>query len=464
MVQKILSYIKKNNLMQDNDKIIVGVSGGADSVCLLFVLMELKKQMSLEIVVVHVEHGVRDKAGKEDADFVKRICKEYNLPYRKYSYDVPDIAKRKKISVEEAGRDVRYQSFYHSLKECKAQKIAVAHNQNDNAETILLNLFRGSGMKGISGIPPRRNEIIRPLLCLEREEIESYLNIKKLSYRTDSTNFEDHYTRNKIRLHLLPYVKENINPKVVRHISEMACYVSETEEFLEKITDEAYKRCVKEKENQRVIEIEELVKEEIIIQTYIVRLCIKSMVHRLKDITGKHIKELLELKEKEVGKQVSLPYFLIGKRGYENIFIEYEKKKKMVLQDTINIKVPGNYIWGTNGLQIEFSLHKGQESEIILEKPYTKWFDYDKIISNLQLRTRKTGDYIQNHSSGGTKKLKDYFIDQKIPREERDEILLLADGSNILWIVGHRMSEGYKITENTRNILKVKVNGGKKDV
>ena len=191
MIQKILKFITENDMLKANDRVIVGVSGGADSVCLLFTLMEIRREIPLTLAAVHVEHGIRGEDAKEDARYVQRLCQEYDIPFRKYCYRVAEIARERKQSVEEAGRELRYQAFEEACREYHANKIAVAHHMDDDAETVLLNLFRGSGLKGLAGIPAVRGKIIRPLLCVSRQEIEQYLTEHGIAYRTDATNLTE---------------------------------------------------------------------------------------------------------------------------------------------------------------------------------------------------------------------------------------------------------------------------------
>ena len=204
MLDKVITYIEENELIQKKDRIVVGVSGGADSVCLFSVLLELQKKYELELFVVHVHHGIRGEEADKDEQFVENLAKKHQIPYYCFWKNIPVLSKKRGLTEEEAGRIVRYEAFYEVLKKVNATKIAVAHNQNDCAETVLFQLFRGSGLKGMCGIFPKRDEIIRPLLGVDRKAIEAYLMQKGQAYCTDRTNLEEEYTRNKIRLSILP--------------------------------------------------------------------------------------------------------------------------------------------------------------------------------------------------------------------------------------------------------------------
>lgn len=467
MINKILDYIKENRMLNTGDKVVLGVSGGADSVCLFFVFLELKKIYDLELYVVHVNHGLRGEDALKDARYVEELCISHGVQFILVNENVKEIGKREGISLEEAGRNVRYESFYKALNDYKASKIAIAHNSDDRAETVLFNLFRGTGLKGLTGISPMRGCIIRPLLCISREEIENYLKERKIAFCTDLTNLETDYTRNKIRLKVLPYVRENINGKAKEHIIHTSVMIDETLSYIEKNADESMKRAVKKKNGQYLIHVDEFAHEDIVIQKLIVRKIIENLAGRLKDITNEHITMILSLISKGVGKRVNLPYSIVAKKGYEDISIFISPSGNHIIEGNSRetpvskeIIIPGEYDIEEKGICFSFSLMKYKKNLIIPQNGCTKWFDYDKINNTVTLRTKKEGDYLQIDQKGNTKKLKNFFIDKKIPREERENLLLLADGNHIMWVIGERISEAYKIDESTKNILIVKLHGG----
>lgn len=460
MVNKVLQFIEEKKMLLPNDSVIVGVSGGADSVCLLNILIMMKDIIPITVYVVHIEHGIRGLESIEDANYVESLADKYNLGFKKFSYDVQAEASNACLGMEEMGRILRYQSFHTALQEFNCNKIAVAHNKNDNVETSLLNLFRGSGLKGLSGIPPVRDNIIRPLMCVERKEIEAWLKKHEIEYRTDKTNLEDEYTRNKIRLNIIPYLQENINRQVITHIDNTSKIIYEAWEYLEEETDKVYSRCVESKDQSNIVKITAFMNESEIIKKNIIRKCISNYEIGLKDITNAHVESILALISNHVGKSINLPNNLKVKRSYNEIIFENYSKDKIILnEETINIKVPGMYMF--KGNLFVFSLEEYEKNQIIPEKMYTKWLDYDKIRGDLQLRTRETGDYLEVNSLGGTKKLKSYFIDEKIEKDRRDSIPLLIVNNHAVWVVGYRISEKYKVNNHTKRVLKVQVNGGK---
>lgn len=472
MVGKVYDYIKANNLIEDGDRILIGVSGGPDSVCLMQILADIFKDTGVKLFAVHVNHGIRGAEADKDQAFVKEMCNNLGIPFSAYRYDVKSIANSEGLSEEEAGRKVRYKAFFDASVKYKCNKVAIAHNKNDSAETILFNLFRGSKMKGLTGIKPAAVmktdagsiTVIRPLLAVTREEIEAYLSGKNLPYQSDSTNFQNIYTRNKIRNVILDYAKKEINSNAIEHIAKAGEYLSEAQEFIEKCTEKRYEALVREKQGFYEFDANELGKEEVIIQKGIVRKIFEGLAGKLKDIEAKHVKEVLSLGEKQVGKEIHLPYGMIAVKKYGIISIgksvEPERKKQAIKPvDDADIKIPGRTYLKPYGIYIETEVIESKKNKTFPKNSCMKWFDYDKIENTLKLRTRKAGDYLQINSQGGRKKLKDYFIDLKVPKEERDQILLVADGSHILWILGEdsRISEKYKISDQTNKILIIKL-------
>ena len=445
MINKVRSYIKSKGMLKQGDKVIVGVSGGADSVCLLLVLLHLKEEFKIEIEAVHVHHGLRGIQADEDAQYVQNLCEVNGVFCHIFHRNLKELSKANGWSEEEAGRKLRYQCFYEVLEQRGGNKIAVAHHKEDSAETILFHLFRGSGLKGLAGIQGVRDQIIRPLLCCGRDEIEEYLSEKEISYQTDVTNLTDDYTRNKIRNYMLPYAKREINDGALENILHAGEIISEADEYFEEIANKFYGKYVREKEAAICIEIESLKELKPILQGYVFRRGLQAINKNLKDFTRIHFDSMKDLLEKEVGKQINLPYGLIARRDYEELVIEKETN----YGKNINVRMP----------ELLFTDFPYQDSEEIPKKRYTKWFDCDKIKGTLIVRTREEGDYIEI-SPGQRKKLKNYMIDCKIPRKERDTLPLLAEEHHILWIIGYRTSEGYKVTKETKNILQVKYDGG----
>lgn len=472
MIQRAWDYIKLNMMIEKGDRIVVGVSGGADSVCLLYVLLRVCNEMEATIVVVHVNHGIRGEEADQDELYVKELCRRWNLEYYSYSYLVKEIAKELSLSEEEAGRKVRYEAFMETCLKKECNKIAIAHNKNDNAETMLFHLFRGSGMRGMSGIEPRRMlrseigevTVIRPLLFAERKEIEEYLSQEGIEYRIDSTNLTEDYTRNKIRNRILAYAVSEINSGAVHNIGETAAQLREASQYIESNVNKRYMKLVKQEGEVFCVSANALQLEEPIIQKGIIMQILERLAGKRKDMESKHVEAVRSLLDKQVGKIVHLPYSMIAEREYEEIRFYCNEINEKSLGESerlrpVQITIPGRVYLPQFGKVVETELISYKKNECIPKSSCIKWFDYDKIENAVEIRTRKEGDFLQINAFGGRKKLKDYFIDNKIPKKLRDSQLLITDGNHVMWIpgIGERMSEKYKVEDSTTKILLMKM-------
>ncbi|MCM1567955.1 MAG: tRNA lysidine(34) synthetase TilS [Roseburia sp.] len=471
-------------MLKPQDIVVAGISGGADSVCLLFLLLAYARRTAITIAVVHVNHGIRKEAF-QDAEYVEKLCREQGLAFYLREADVPGRAYAEGLSEEEAGRKVRYEAFFEVAAQLSAEngrpvKIAVAHHAGDRAETMLFHLFRGSGLKGLGSIRPVRDAVIRPLLCLEREEIEAYLQACNRSFCRDSTNEKDDYTRNRIRHHILPYAEEHISRGVIRHLCQSAELLAETEDYLSRQTDRALKECIQESgqtdgakisDRKVILRIQPFLALPVILQKRALLYMLQQLSPGQKDIAYIHVTSLQGLFTGESGKGLNFPFGIIARREYENVILEVCKECREA--EDLQLLVDGAEL-SKNPLQLSFQgrifvfrLLEGQElmkkNRNIPQNKYTKWFDYDKIKESLILRTRQTGDYLTIRGKDGSichKSLKNYMITEKIPRQERTTIPLLAAGSHVLWLAGYRISEAVKINENTNRILQVQLMEG----
>ena len=369
MYHKVKAYIEKYHMLDEKDKVIVGVSGGADSICLLFMLIELKKEMGLSVEAVHVHHGLREETADADAAYVKKVCKELGIEFRLFYEDVKSFALHNKMSEEEAGRYVRRRIFKEVLKEAGGTKIALAHHQNDNAETLLWNLCRGCSLKGMGGIAPVDGVFIRPLLCLKREEIESYLVNRGISYCTDETNLEDSHTRNRIRNHVIPYLEEQVNERAVSHMSETMEQMRQLWKYVESETTRYAARCIKVSKDQtrRVLLKQEFILVPEALRSYVLHECICQAAGGRKDIESVHTKMLSELLDNQVGRQARLPYGIVAVRSYEGIELRRESERRPKDQNLTD--------QNPEGLMKMRTLKRTPGKVIFPENPYTKWFD-----------------------------------------------------------------------------------------
>ena len=455
MIKKIEAYMEQHHMIEEGDVIIAGVSGGADSVCLFYILEKYCKQKHAQLEVVHVNHGIREDAAC-DAEYVRRLCENAGVMFHLYEKDIPTLAQQWGVGSEEAGRRVRYEAFEEVRSEFGEKgKIAVAHNRNDQAETTLFHLLRGSGLTGLSGILPVRDRIIRPLLCVERKEIEAFLTENEKKWCIDFTNGENTYTRNKLRNVVFPYVEKEICAQSVSHIASAAEELAQVREYVEDMTAEAEKKVLFKENNAVRIQVDAFKSLHSVIQKQLLLKALAYLVPSRKDFGSVHIYDLLGLFEKDSGKQLHLPYKLTALREFDRVSIgrfEVEPNSKW----SAVAPLPGK-IELESGKYMEFTVFSADKLERIEQKTYTKWFDYDKIVNRLIVRKREAGDYLTINAQGAHKTIKEYFIEEKVPRTERDSRILLADGQHILWVIGMRISEAYKVTEHTKTVLQVAI-------
>ena len=464
--QKIRNFVINNDVIVRGDRIVVGVSGGADSICLLAWLNSIRKDFDLYICAVHVHHGIRGEEADRDMRFTQELCDKFDIPCEVRRYDVLKYAAENNMTTEEAGRKLRYQAFEEIKKERGCNKIAVAHHQDDSVETILFNLIRGSGARGLRGIVPVSEVVVRPLLVLSRAEIETYLLENNISWCTDSTNLMEDYSRNKIRNTIIPALKE-INERAAVHILESSIIIGDMYKYVLSEAQKSFFDISRVNGNAVVLPVKEMLAEEPVIRREVIRIAIESLVHTLKDITSKHIYGIELLLFGQSGRFQMLPYGIMVVREQADLKIYKENCVateccEQMTETEIDVTANGVYEmpFGMGRFSVELL---PENTEVFdentlknMENMYTKRMDCDKIKGALLLRTRRSGDYLMVNSGQSRKKLKEYFIEQKIPVTQRDKVLLLADGSHVLWVLGYRMSDGCKITENTTRQIEFK--------
>ena len=454
----MFSYIRKHHMLQPGDRVVLGVSGGADSVCLLFVLARWARLNPLELAVVHVNHGIRQEAA-QDARYVQSLCEELGVPFYLHETDVRSLARERKLSEEEAGRQVRYEAFRRVMEEQSMNRIAVAHNAQDRSETMLFHLFRGTGLRGLSGIRPKPTQsLIRPLLCLSRSEIEGYLRERGITWREDATNDKDDYTRNRIRHHILPYAEQEICAGAVEHMNHTADLLEELEDYVQRQLQEAGSRC-EDRHMQGAalrIKVEPFLQEDVFIQKQLIHTWLKQRAPGQKDISRVHVEAVWELFVRSGNRRIELPHDMRAGRLYDRVVLwchrgQQETEDAMTYWSLPEEKQQGEFL---------FQIFPYKKDRKVPENQYTKWFDYDKINESMEIRTRQTGDYLTIRLDGHRvvhKSLKDYMVTEKIPAYERDRIRLLAVGSHVVWLPGYRISEEFKVSENTKQVLQVQL-------
>ena len=458
-IDKIKAVIKDNELIKEGERVVVGVSGGADSVCLLLVLKEI---MPLEcITAVHINHGIRGDEAARDEDFVLQLCKRQGIRLEIRRLDVPLFARENKISEEEAGRVLRYRVFEEIRLLYKADKIAVAHNLNDVAETFLMNLSRGSGITGLTGIKLRSGVLIRPLIKTSRAEIEEIVTYLGESFITDSTNNSLIYTRNRIRKRVIPELEE-VNERAVSHINDACERLEKIEGYIIKEAAKAYKSYVT-KGKDIFISNEILTLDEVIIEE-VLHKALSEAAGRARDIGSVHISYLLELFSKQVGREIDLPYQVRAFREYKGIRLKGSANKSesgestQVLPELLlhTEDVEGISTVASEEDNIRLTFEDGSVKNLS-QNSCIRWFDYDKIAENVMVRFKEEGDFLVISPEGDKKKLKKYFVDSKIPSDKRGGIPLVASGNEVLWVVGYRTGESARITKSTKKLLKIEI-------
>lgn len=464
MVQKVRDYIQQFHMISEKDQIVVGLSGGADSVCLFHILCSLKDELDFSLEAVHIHHGIRQESD-EEADFVKKLCSRQHISCRIHKIDVPTYQKEQHIGMEEAARILRYQIFEEEIRSGK--KIALAHHKNDQAETVLFHLFRGSGIRGLKGMVPVRDQYIRPILCLSRNEIENYLQKKGISFVTDQSNFDVTYSRNRIRHDILP-VAEEICEGAIQHICNSAQNVNEAMDYLEDEIQKAYHSLVAEKngcltaDKDRLFCMHPYLRSEIILKMLFI------LSGKQKDISKVHVDSIVRLMKGQSGREVHLIYGMKARVDQKELILLKEDDATAHKEST-NIKavsVSKKDIDNQDEVLLSFQGRTVRIRKLLYEKDrnipketYTKWFDYDRLNTSIEIRFRQSGDFFFC-TSQAKKKVKDYMIDEKISVTIRDDIPMIADGNHILWIVGYRISEYYKISDNTKYILEITIEEG----
>lgn len=484
----VYNYAKEHALFEGIEKVVVGLSGGVDSVALLSLLYDLGEEgkLKIEFYPMYVHHGLREDADM-DIQICKDLCYKLGLSLEVAYVDVKGYVESEQVSIEDGARILRYEALRKYLIQVGASYIAVAHHKEDQAETVLHRMIRGSGLKGIGGMVPKSKDIIRPFLGVSKKELEIYVKSKGYQVVIDATNRDTIYTRNRIRHDLIPMIQEQFNEKVVDNLSNLADILQEEELYLEKQTKKAYKELLIDQhviqednqhaiqeDNQHVMQQKDKSGRQIIVDTKlfeyakaikrrVIRKAIKEVKGDLLDIQYHHIQSIMDMEFLQSGRVLHIHKFLYVKKEY-NKLIFYKPSKENVLgfSYSLDTQVNKRYI---QEVKLAFSVKTINYEQYVnykdsfknTEKVYTKCFDYDKIKANLVLRSRKVGDVIHIHKDGRKKTIKKFFIDEKIPSSQRDLIPLLADGNIALWIVGYRTNPTYEVFEDTQVVLVVKL-------
>ncbi len=463
--KEIDAYAGRHGLIRPGDHILLALSGGADSVCLLRYLLWKRESDGILLSALHVNHMLRGDESDRDETFVKDLCDRLSVPLTIIRADIYRESRRRRLSVEEAGRQVRYERLKEEADRLCCDRIALAHHSDDQAETVLFRMIRGTGADGLAAMPAVSGRYIRPLLGLRREKIEDILGWLGQEYVNDSSNGEDAYARNYIRHHILPPMSE-LNPRAVEHICALADQMRLEKEYAQMLDERLFSSCARQ-DGEGIFVPEEAFAS---LHPYErMRLCTK-IIRRAsgtaRDMGRIHASGLAELFDKEEGKLLALPGGISAVRISKGILVgpeDWVVRDRSTADPQPDMEIDcdskgGEILLEPEGIRIQYRILP-RDQITYRKSDCVKYFDYDRINRNLTLRSRRQGDYLVMDSSGSRKKLSRYFIDEKLPSDIRCQRILLADGSHILWVLGGRISEYYKISRETKRVLAVKAEG-----
>ncbi|MFA4827886.1 MAG: tRNA lysidine(34) synthetase TilS [Thermodesulfovibrionales bacterium] len=453
LIGKVKATIKKHSMLREKDRVLAGLSGGPDSVCLLLLLNQLKDEYKLDLHAIYIDHGLRPEEIPAEIKFCKKLCENLNISFITKSVDVISYAKELGLNKQEAARELRYKAFDEIAFEKGANKIAIAHNADDQAETFFMRILRGSGQKGLSGIPPLRGKIIRPLIEIERNEIEEFLKSSSQSYVVDSSNIKKDYFRNWLRLSVMPEFQRK-NPDLINTISRMSDIIREEDNYLELIVTKTLMKLIPKKTDKTIeLFLVPLENMDRVILRRVLRRAIDA-VKGLRGISFIHIEDIIGLiKNGDSGDRLYLPKGIRVIKGYSTLILTSDLPVKL---GTYSLEVPGEVILREAGILIKSSIEEHRAEGKAQEKSVAI-FDADKVKAPLTIRARKNGDFFYPAGFGKKKKLQDFFVDEKAPRDERDKIPLVLSGENIVWIAGYRGDERFKITSDTKKIVLLEI-------
>ena len=456
LLEKIIVFIDQHKLLKKNDAVLVAVSGGIDSVVLLHLLNSLKEIFRLQIHILHLNHLLRNKESDADQVFVETLANKYHLPIISKKVNTPAFIKKNRLSEEEGARILRYRFFDWALRKTGSDLVALGHNADDQVETILDHFFRGSGLKGLSGMVVHRDYFIRPLIFAYRKEIETYATVKSLQYVIDSTNSMIKYRRNRIRHELLPYLKEHFNHSVDDVLLRTGKLMQETESYIEIQAKSAFYYClINSKKNKIILDINSFLSYFITIKKYIIYLVLDKLeIPRFVLNSRKFDDILLLITKQNHGKKIFITKEWFCQIEYNTIVFRIVTEPEFIIK--IEVKKKYSLLNGELSFFAD-EINKEQLPNLFSNNKNTEYIDSDKIIGNLQIRYFKAGDRFWPINFKGEKKISDFFTDQKIPQHERNEIPLLICETGIIWIIGFQIDDRFKVTNETKRILKLQV-------
>jgi len=456
MHELIKNNIINKKLIGQGDNILIALSGGPDSVFLFHNLRKLKDIISFNLYASHINHMYRGQDAMHDEEFVRDLCQKYGIRLFVKRKNMTEYARELKVTEEEAGRVLRYGFFNENLSQIGGGKVALAHNLNDQAETVLQRLIRGTGIDGLSAMSFQKGNLIRPMLNVSRDEIMAYLHENNYQYCIDITNSQDIYGRNKIRLNLIPYLEKNFNPNIQATLSRMAEAMERDKKIIEKYIDVKFKELLKDRSDSRlVLDLNSLRALDMGEKGRIIRRGIEELKGNTVNVEMKHVDSAISLMDAgKTGKKIDLTGGFTIEISYDNFIINKGLDKVPEFEYNIALNEI-THIKEVNKTLLARVFEAGTETWEDIEDKDSFCVDFDLVKGSLTVRNRRPGDSITPCGMEGSKKVKDVFIDLKIPKEERDSRLIVADDENIIWLEGYRINDKYKINESTKKILKI---------
>ena len=465
---KILASIQNSGMFLNGDKVLVAVSGGADSVALLYLLADFKERLGIELAIAHLNHSARGVESDDDAQFVSSIGKSLGIKTFIEKIDVSKEQKILKTSFQESGRILRRKFLESTLENIGGNKIALGHIADDQVETFLINLLRGSGLKGLGGMSEINGIYVRPLLSCFKNEIHEYLSKRRLKHRFDRSNSKKDYLRNRIRLDLIPNIEENFNPNFKENLLGTIDIIRDEDNYLTDSIDSIFKNVLmadKSLDESLTISASKFLDYPVSIRRRLLRHAIYLIKGDLRSYTFSHIQSIITLIEKGIsGKEICLPAGLVAKfnDNYLKIYKIPDTLNRIITKDNdlkicVPLNIPGDTRISGSPVKFSSSLTLNREEKSFRPNSNIAELDYEKTGGDIQIRYPRTGDSFIPLGMSGSKKLKSFFIDTKTPREERKIIPILTTASNeIIWVFGKRISNSYKVTENTEKILHIR--------
>jgi len=458
MIKKVQQTIEKYNLLNNGESVVVALSGGPDSTALLTVLCTIAGKMDLKLIIAHFNHGLRGRESDADELYCRELAEKSGLIFCPGKLDKK--ADTRGVSPEDFYRRQRYEFLNKTAEKYKAQKIALGHNLNDQAETVLLNLLRGSGLEGLKGFLPMRDDrIIRPLIETSRQEIISFLDASQIAYRQDRSNKDNKYLRNKIRNELIPYLKEEYNPKIDENLAQMAQILRIEDDFIKRHVTGAMKKSILQKNSSSLsLKVNAVRQLPDAVRWRLFKTILEDLTPLKNGISYAHVRSVDDLVQKsESGRKAALPSKIRARREYDKLILEKKKTGKKAVQYEYVLNIPGSVYIKERDMTVKGKFSKRGNSRIKNRKNKV-YLDWDMIRPPLIVRNRRDGDWFQPLGIAGRQKIKKYFIDHKIAVQRRDEIMLLVDGHSVLYIENMHLNDRVKISAKTKKVLELQIN------